>query len=698
VFGINLETIMAIGALAIPETISRPEDSAETMASPRFFKATGARKTPQVEWVEIQVKSALNRVKGMSFDWSINPYRGCAHACVYCADGLTPILKADGSLSPLGDLTPGVEIYGTVRRGHYRHYSVTRVLAHWSTRKPAYRIILEDGTELTASEDHRFLSNRGWKFVTGKEQGYHRRPHLTTGNHLMGVGAGALAQSLPQGEEYKRGYLCGMIRGDGSIGSYKYTRRPRQDNVHLFRLALADEEALRRAKQYLLHFSIPTYDFIFSEATETTRGVKAIRTSRRCNVEAIRQIIQWPATPSLEWCRGFLAGIFDAEGSYSQGILRIMNTDLNIIEWIERCFEKLGHTSIVERHARGAPKPVHAVRQLGGFRQQLRFFQNVDPAITRKRNISGHTVKYGSQLRIVAVEPVGTRDLFDITTGTGDFVANGVVSHNCFARVTHWYMDQDGVNDWSSKIFVKVNAPEVLRKELSRPTWTRESVSVGTATDPYQAAEGSYRLTRQILEALRDFRTPMALITKSTMVVRDIDILKQLTKAAGATICMSITTLDPDIAREIEPDVPPPIKRLEAVRRLSEAGIRTAVNLAPVIPGITDNERNLEEVVRGAKKYGASELWANALHLGEVVRDSFFKYLHEKRPHLIQEYERMYPKRYAPREYQDQVQRMVGALKAKIGFSGGGRRSDDTDNRPSREEPVQLQLFGQLNV
>lgn len=684
---------MAIGALALPDTLSRQEDTPDTVASPRLFKATGARKTPQVEWVEIQVKSALNRVKGMSFDWSINPYRGCAHACVYCVDGLTAVLMADGNLRSLGELKEGDGIYGTVRDGHYRHYAVTRVLAHWGTKKPAYRIILEDGTELIASEDHRFLSNRGWKFVTGKEQGRDRRPHLTTGNHLMGVGAGALGQPFPQGDLYRRGYLCGIIRGDGSIGSYKYTRRPRRDDIHLFRLALADEEALCRARQYLLHFSIPTYEFVFAEATETTRGIRAIRNSRRSQVEAIRQIIGWPATPSLEWCRGFLAGIFDAEGSYSQGILRIMNTDPVIIGWIERCLHRLGHRSVIEKHSGGARRPVHSVRELGGLRQHLRFFQTVDSAISRKRNISGRTLKYGSQMRVVAIEPVGRRELFDITTSTGDFVANGVISHNCFARVTHWYMDQDGVNDWSSKIFVKVNAPEVLRKELSRPTWTRESVSVGTATDPYQAAEGSYRITRRILEALRDFRTPMALITKSTMVIRDIEILQQLKKVADATICMSITTLDPDIAREIEPDVPPPLKRLEAVRKLSEAGIRTAVNLAPVIHGITDNERNLEEVVRGAKKYGASELWANALHLGEVVRDAFFKYLQEKRPHLIPEYEQMYPKRYAPREYQDHVQRVVGALKAKIGFPSEARRRDDPDV-PSPLDPRQLQLFG----
>lgn len=263
----------------------------------------------------------------------------------------------------------------------------------------------------------------------------------------------------------------------------------------------------------------------------------------------------------------------------------------------------------------------------------------------------------------------------------------------CYARVTHWYMDQDGVNDWSSRIFVKVNSPEVLRSELARSDWTHEDVAVGTATDPYQPAEGAYRLTRRILEALRDSRTPISLITRSPMVTRDIDLLQQMSRASGASVCFSIVTMDPELSQELEPHVAPPLKRLEALRALAKAGIETSVNLAPVIPRITDNEQNLAEVIRAAKYYGASQLWTNALHLGEVVRDAFFKYLNEKRPHLIPEYERMYPKRYAPREYQDHVQRVVGALKARFGFSSGARRSDVSDTAASPEGPAQLQLF-----
>src|SRR3990170_3146380 len=675
-----------------------PTAAPQKVAGPnpvRLFRATGRRVTPQVEWVEVQVKSVLNRVQGMPFKWSINPYRGCAHACVYCAHGDTPILMGDGTTRSLGDLGIGNEIYGTVRDGHYRHYVKTGVLAHWSARKPAYRIALQDGTELIASGDHRFLTNRGWKFVTGAEQGRNRRPHLTTGIRLIGVGA--FASAIAKGADYRRGYLSGIIRGDALLASYRYTRAGRRHgDQHRFRLALVDEEALRRAQDYLLGFAVPTGNFLFQEARTTTKRMQAIRTSARGHVEDIRRIIEWPSAPSRQWCAGFLAGIFDAEGGYNRGILRISNTDRTVIEWITRCLRGLGFGFKLESHSNERTRPVHVVRLPGGRRTHLRFFHRVDPAIARKREIAGQAVKSTAPLRVKAIDPLGARELFDITTGTGDFIANGVVSHNCFARVTHWYLDQDGVNEWSSRIFVKVNAPEVLRQELARPTWRREQVHIGTATDPYQPAEGAYRITRQILEALRDHDTPAALVTKSTMIVRDRGVVRQLAGGPGALVMFSITTVDPAIAREIEPDVPPPQRRLEAMRALAEAGIPTGVLLAPVLPGITDGEEQLAAVVAAAKEYGASALFTNTLHLGEVTKQAFFEYLEHKRPELVPEYERLYRGKYAPRATQQRIQQVVAALKGRMGFAGPPRRAAPPRPPLTRAEftrPTQLRLL-----
>ena len=166
-------------------------------ATVRTFEAPEAMDT---RFYEVRAKSALNRVpkaSRMPFRWTINPYRGCTHSCVYCLRGDTPVLMADGRTKPIAELRPGDQVYGTARAGSYRRYVPTPVLDHWSTSKPAYRITLEDGTVLVASADHRFLTRRGrWKHVTGSDQGRQRRPHLTLNDELIGTGAFADARPL----------------------------------------------------------------------------------------------------------------------------------------------------------------------------------------------------------------------------------------------------------------------------------------------------------------------------------------------------------------------------------------------------------------------------------------------------------------------------------------------------------------------
>ena len=335
------------------------------------------------------------------FEQSINPYRGCEHGCVYCQRGDTPILMADGTTRALEEVRIGDTIYGTVREGWYRRYVKTRVLAHWSVIKRAYRIILEDGTELVAGGDHRFLTERGWKFVADTVQGDTQRAHLTTNNKLMGTGAFAVAPW--KNEDYRRGYLCGLIRGDGMIReSLQFHPNGRWNPLYQFRLALRDTEALDRAQNWLNQESIEARRFAFSASSKSP--MQAIRAQSRLNVARVREVIAWPELVTRSWRIGFLAGIFDAEGSYSDGILRISNTDLEIIRQIRESLRMLDFKFVVEPGGLGVNKSVVVVRLLGGLREALRFFHSVDPAITRKRDISGQAVKSEARLRVVSIE------------------------------------------------------------------------------------------------------------------------------------------------------------------------------------------------------------------------------------------------------------------------------------------------------
>ncbi len=420
---------------------------------------------------EIHAKSIVSEVpksSRMMFRYTINPYRGCQHACSYCVGGETPILMADGTPKPLADVRVGDAIYGTVRDGFYRRYVTTEVLAHWSTVKPAYRVTLEDGTKLITSGDHRFLTQRGWKHVTGAEQGPDQRPFLTTNNKLMGFGG--FADPPKESIAYRRGYLCGMIRGDGTRG--RYTDRSGKV-IHYFRLALADDEALSRTRQYLSTFAILTTEFDFTAGGGPRRPMRAIRSGTRSSLESIEHQIRWPNFPCRDWFCGFLAGIFDAEGCYS-GAWRLSNTNPEIIEWTTRALREFGFEYVLED-----PKKANGllvVRLRGGLKEVMRFFHTTDPAITRKRSIEGMAIKSDANLRVASIEPLGLDlPMYDITTGTGDFIANGVVSHNCFARNTHTYLDLDAGRDFDTKVVVKVNAPELLRAKLASPSWARRA-------------------------------------------------------------------------------------------------------------------------------------------------------------------------------------------------------------------------------
>ena len=650
-----------------------------------------------IRFYEVRAKSALNHVPQRSrvpFSWTVNPYRGCTHSCTYCVSGDTPILMADGRAHAIAELRVGDAIYGTVRQGRYRRYVATEVLAHWSTMKPAYRVRLEDGTEVVASADHRFLTRRGWKHVIGREQGRDRRPHLTLGSALLGTGA--FVEPPDDSIDYRRGYLCGLIRGDGHISSrvlHNATWR------HSFRLALTDIEALQRARLFLRDAGIATGEFRFAAAAGNHREIRAIRAQSRAAVEAIRGAIEWPGRASDAWCKGFLAGIFDAEGSFGQCI-RISNTDQAIVDWTTWCLRRLGFASVVERTRN--QNGLTNVRVRGGLPQNLRFFHTVDPAITRKRTIDARALKFKTRLRVESIEPLGVDlPMYDITTGTGDFIANGVVSHNCFARPTHEYLDFNAGRDFEREIVVKVNVPEVLRAELARPSWQGEHVALGTNTDPYQWVEGRYKLMRGIWEALRDAANPCSVLTKSPLLLRDVDLMRELVAVTDFSASLSVPTLDEKAWRATEPHTPHPRARLEAVAELNRQGIPTGVLIAPLMPGINDEPGQVERIIELAEEAGATSIGGQTLFLAGSVREIFFDWLRAKRPDLLERYEQLYrrgshipvPERRAIEQRAGLRRRASAETAARFRRAGPGEGDQGAPPAQPPPAPTQEALF-----
>lgn len=238
----------------------------------------------------------------------------------------------------------------------------------------------------------------------------------------------------------------------------------------------------------------------------------------------------------------------------------------------------------------------------------------------------------------------------------------------CFARGTHAYLGYDSGRDFESRVVVKVNAPEMLRQDLARPGWGREAIAVGTACDPYQPAELKYSLTHRILKVMRDFANPVSIVTKSPHIIRDADVLASLSEVAQVTVAFSVATLDDEVWRRTEPGTARPAKRLEAMAKLAERGIRCGVMLAPILPGLTDAPEELERVVEAARAHGASFVAENVLYLKPGTKEWFMPFLREAYPHLAERYARYYRGPYAPRTYTQDVHRIVDGLRMRYGL------------------------------
>ena len=646
----------------------------------RTFDTPGFR---GMTFFEVHARSIINRVPDASrvpFRWTINPYRGCSHACTYCAEGETPVLMADGRTRPIRELQAGDAVYGTVRRGDCRRYVITPVLAHWQTVRQAYRLTLADGTRLVTSGDHRFLTTEGWGHVHHSRDSRARCPQLTPGASLMG--AGAFAPPPKESADYRHGYLCGFLRGAGLHAG----GAPGADGRS--RLALTGEEARDRAAGYLTAEGV--------EAQRILSTDPAWPVPLDCAGPASR--FRRPGSAAEEWRRGFLAGIFDAAGGYRDGSLRLSISEPELLQWTVACLGSLRFRSVIRDTRPDSPA---AVIVQGGLREHLRFFHATDPAITGKRSIEGGPVGSDPGLRVTRIEPLEMEvPMYDITTGTGDFIANGVVSHNCFARNTHTYLDLDAGQDFNSKIVVKVNAPDLVRRELARGRSGGEHIAMGTNVDCYQRAEGRYQLMPGILSALRDAANPFSILTKGTLILRDADLIEEAADVTDVGLAVSVGSIDEDLWRAVEPGTPSPLRRLEVCAEFGRRGLGCGVLMGPVIPFLSDSPEQLAATVRLIAEAGADYVSPIVLHLRPGAREWFLAWLREHHPELVARYRALYGRgAYAPRAYQEQVSAQVRELAQRhgIGRTRRGRRlrggQPGPAGPPARPAPVQLSLL-----
>jgi DNA repair photolyase len=239
----------------------------------------------------------------------------------------------------------------------------------------------------------------------------------------------------------------------------------------------------------------------------------------------------------------------------------------------------------------------------------------------------------------------------------------------CYVRAFERRADRPSDGRYGRSIRVKVNVAEVLRTELARRTWHGDGIAIGAATDPYQPAEGRYKLTRACLEALRDAWNPFSLITRGPMIVRDVDVLAEASRRADVSVTFSVPTVDEDVWRTTEPGTAPPRQRLRALKTLVESGVRASVGMAPLLPGLSDHPRSLERVVAAAREAGACGVWANLLYLRPGTREHFLECLARDWPELLPDYERLYARgAYLPRAESEPARAAVRRLAQELGI------------------------------
>lgn len=635
---------------------------------------------------------ARNDSPDVGFDVSLNPYRGCEHGCSYCLSPDTRILHADMRWRPIGETRPGDRLVGFDERppsaGRPRKMRLARVLGVWWSRKPTIRLVTRHSDVVTTA-DHRWLQAQDFRWS--------RTDRLRAGQPLRHLPIGE--SSPPLGEDYRAGYLTGLTLGDGVFRYQRGWRSEKGFPAAYWRVALEDREPLERCVEFLAGFGIQVPLRPCDPGPRSQTRMQKVET-RSLRTLALLADILGTERPSEGYRRGFLAGFFDAEG-HSGTSLRLSQVDVRVLERFARYAASLGFDFVLEPRMPNAS----TLRLIGSLAERMRFFGSVRPAITSKiTSVFGRTPPTGPE-PIEALEPGPRRDVVDIQTTTGTFYAEGLATHNCYARPSHEYLGFSSGLDFETRILVKQDAPDLLRRELSAPRWRPRVVGMSGVTDPYQPVERRLRLTRRCLRVFADFRNPVQLITKNALVARDADLLAELAGWNGASVAVSITTLDPDLHRRMEPRASHPEQRLRAIEALAAAGVPVGVMAAPVIPGLTDHE--LPAILAGARAAGACFAGHIVLRLPRNVKALFSAWLERHHPDRKEKVlnrlrslrgGRLDDPRFGTRMrgsgvYADQIHDLFELAYRRAGFDPDADRPALSTDAFRRPEDAQLRLF-----
>jgi DNA repair photolyase len=566
---------------------------------------------------------AENSSPDVGFRFSVNPYRGCEHGCVYCLEPGTPVLYADMTWRPIGGVRAGDVLAGFDEHpsaGRQRKMR-TSVVEHviWS-RRPTLRLATRQCDVVTTAE-HRWLG--------GSDPRWSRTSELSRGRHLRHV---PVTRSEPVDDDYRVGYVAGLTLGERNVrGGGDPTGSARDPATAAWRVALADDEPLRRLVSYLAPLGVDAAIRPFLSTRGERQALRKVEVRAPGKLEVMRRIVSLEVE-SRGWRRGLLAGFFDAGGAHGDALC-LAHEDEGLLARVARHARALGFAFQLDALAgRGA-----VLRLAGSLVDRMRFFAICRPAIARRwRGLFDRDLDVEPE-PIEAIERGPQRDVVDIQTSTRTFFAAGLATHNCYARPSHEYLGWNAGLDFETRLLVKTDAPELLRHKLATPHWQPQVIALSGNTDCYQPVERRLKVTRRVLEVLRDFRNPVGVITKSALVARDADLLGELAEHGAAHVRLSVTTLDTELARRMEPRAATPARRLLAIDRLAEAGVPVAVMIGPVIPGLNDAEipRILEAAANAGAQSASWVLLRLASPLDELFTHWLARHYPEKRERVL---------------------------------------------------------------